>query len=109
MTHVDIAMFPSELSHHDKFWSCHDGTTPTTFWSCHLTINRSLSHDHRHVCDLVDADVSSLKGISAWFFDWTPSTNANISPYYAHFAVFIYYMVRYMIGACNEILNIQLL
>ena len=58
----------------------------TTFWSCHLIVNKNLPDDCRHVRDFIDVDFFSIGGgISTSFLGWTPSTNANIfSHYYAH-------------------------
>ena len=49
----------------------------TTFWSCHLIINRKLLGDRRRVRDFIDAE-KRWGGISTLFLEWTPSTNANI-------------------------------
>ena len=41
---INTTKFPSELSHHDNFWSCH------------LSVNRKLPNDRMDVCDFIDAD-----------------------------------------------------
>ena len=58
----------------------------TTFWSCHLIVNRKLLDDRSRVHDFIDADFCRWGGASTLFLKWTPSTIANIfSCYYAHF------------------------
>ena len=59
----------------------------TTFWSCHLIVNRKLpKDDHRRIRDLIGADSSHCGGISTSCLEWTPSTNVNMfSRYCAHF------------------------
>ena len=59
----------------------------TTFWSCHLIVNKKNPDDCRYVRDFIDAGFLRWGGISTLFLKWTPSTNANIySHYYAPFA-----------------------
>ena len=50
----------------------------TTFWSCHLIVNKKLLDDRRHVHDFIDADYFCWGGISTLFLEWTPSTDTNI-------------------------------
>ena len=76
---IDSAKFPSELSHHDKFLSCH------------LIINKQLPGDRGFACGFIDADFF----FKCWSLDrtentfqWTPFKNANIFPqYYDHFGM----------------------
>ena len=58
----------------------------TMFWSCHLIVNQKLPDYRRHVRDFIDADFLLWRGISALFFKWTSSKNANLSSrYHAQF------------------------
>ena len=49
---INTAKFPWELSHPDNFFEL-----------------SSLSDDHRHVCDSIDAKYSLWRGISTPFFN----------------------------------------
>ena len=39
----------------------------TTFWSCHLIVNRTLADDRRRVGDFIDADFSVNKVFLLYF------------------------------------------
>ena len=51
---INIAKFPSELSHHDNFRSCH----------LIVIRNPPPPYDRRHVRDFIDADFVCWGGIS---------------------------------------------
>ena len=40
----------------------------TSFWSCHLIVDRELLDDRKSVCDFIDADCFCWGGTSTPFF-----------------------------------------